>query len=58
VWRQTKARDRKICSAPFVEPPVRAWPIMVLASLFFGFTVMLFGRKSKADDPHDTDSEI
>jgi hypothetical protein len=25
---------------------------------FFGFTVMLFGRKSKADDPHDTDSEI
>lgn len=37
-------------SAPNFERPVRAWPIMVLASLFMGVPLMLFGRKSKADD--------
>jgi hypothetical protein len=50
--------DESMKSAPFVEPPVRAWPIMALASLFLGFPVMLFGRKSKADDKDDTDSPI
>ena len=49
--------DKSMKSTPFVESPVRAWPIMALASLFFGFPVMLFGRKSKANDSHDTDSE-
>lgn len=50
--------DESMKSAPFVVPPVRAWPVMALASLFFGFPVMLFGRKSKSDDQHDTESEI
>ncbi len=50
--------DESMKSAPFVEPPVRAWPMMALASLLVGFPVMLFGRKSKSDDHHDTDSEI
>lgn len=50
--------DESIKSAPFVESPVRAWPIMALASLICGFPVMLFGRKSKVDDKHDADKEI
>jgi hypothetical protein len=49
--------DASMKSAPFVVPPVRAWPIVALASLFLGLPVMLFGRKSKSDDQHDTDSE-
>lgn len=49
--------DESMKSTPFVEPQVRAWPIMALASLICGFPVMLFGRKSKADDTHDPDAE-
>lgn len=32
--------------------------MIALASLLVGFPVMLFGRKSKSDDQHDTESEI
>ncbi len=45
-------------SAPFVEPPVRAWPLVALVSLLFGFPVMLLGRKSKANDKPNADAEI
>lgn len=45
-------------TAPFVEPPVRAWPLVALVSLLFGFPLMLLGRKSKPDDKHDADGEI
>ncbi len=50
--------DESMKSAPFVEPTVRAWPIMAMFSLLCGFPVMLFGRKTKADDKPDADSEI
>jgi hypothetical protein len=45
--------DESMKTAPFVEPTVRAWPIVALVSLFMGVPVMLFGRKSKPDDNHD-----
>ena len=48
--------DESMKSAPFIESPVRAWPMIALASLLVGFPVMLFGRKSKSDDQHDTES--
>lgn len=45
-------------TAPFVERPVRAWPIVALVSLLFSIPLMLFGRKSVSNDSHDTESEI
>jgi Putative prokaryotic signal transducing protein len=43
-------------TAPFVERPVRAWPIVVLLSLIAGVPLILLGRKSKVKDDHDTDA--
>jgi|LakMenE18May11ns_1017448.scaffolds.fasta_scaffold9890333_3 hypothetical protein len=45
-------------TTPFVERPVRAWPIMVLLSLCAGFPLILFGRKSNSESQHDADPEI
>lgn len=50
--------DESMKSAPFVERPVRAWPIMALVSLLCSFPVILFGRKSKTDDKYDANAEI
>jgi len=37
-------------TAPFVEPPVREWPVVALLSLIAGFPMMLLGRKTTAGD--------
>jgi hypothetical protein len=50
--------NESIKTAPFVERPVRAWPIMALLSIWAGFPLILFGRKPNTEDQHDTDSEI
>jgi hypothetical protein len=50
--------DESMKSAPYVVQPVRAWPLMVIASLLLHCPVMLFGREIKPDDKQDTDPEI
>ena len=40
-------------TAPFVERPVRAWPIVVALSLIVGMPLMLLGRKSKGEENHE-----
>ncbi|MFN7342432.1 MAG: hypothetical protein ACK5TA_03770, partial [bacterium] len=50
--------NESIKTTPFVERPVRAWPIMALLSLCAGFPLILFGRKSNNEGQHDTDPEI
>ncbi len=49
--------DESMKTAPFVEQPVRAWPIVAVLSLIVGIPLMLLGRKSKDKDAHATDSE-
>lgn len=43
-------------TAPFVERPVRAWPIVAVLSLIVGMPLMLLGRKSKDKEAHANDS--
>lgn len=44
-------------TAPFVERPVRVWPVIALLSVIVGFPMILLGRKSKAIFKHDNDAE-
>lgn len=38
-------------SGPYPEEPVRAWPLVLIASLLVGLPFLLFGRHRKGDTP-------